>query len=667
MKNLLRSSLSLLLALSGTALTAAVTPTEWTHRQVVSVAAPGLVKIAVPAATFDAAQPGLTDLRLLTANGTEAAYLIDRDLTPAGFETPPALRPASLRTITDNGSTQLLIETGTTSELETLHLETSAPFFLKAAHGEISSDGVEWHSLGPTVPLFRQFGADHLRLALGRSKAAYIRITLDDFRSHPVTFSGAQLQLAPVRTVPPLPHFGAQIVRQEEFAGETVFTVQVDGRHAPLASLILETSDHLFMRRVTVTVREVHGAAPSERLVGLGTIYRVALDGAETQANLHVPLNFSPATRELLVHVHNGDSPPLHVAGVSAWQYPVNLLFLAPAAGNYTLLSGNAQAAAPRYDLAAFAAEMRDATVATVVPGPLETMPDYRPRDSLAEPSLPDVPLTGAPLDTKNWSHHREVQLTRAGVQELELDVAALAEARSDFADLRVLRGENQIPYVLERPALSRASTLSLHPAPDTKRPGVSIWQVRLPSSRLPLQRLTLTTSTRLFQRQLRIYEKLTGTDGRRYESTLAEGDWSRTPDAGTPDARTFDLRDRPRTDTLWIETDNGDNPALDLTGARIIYPVIRLIFKSATTDGFALAYGQPAAATPRYDLGLVAARLLTAPRNVATLSNRVEPAATRGLFAGLDGGYIFWGALALVVLVLLIVVARLLPKPPVA
>jgi hypothetical protein len=34
--------------------------------------------------------------------------------------------------------------------------------------------------------------------------------------------------------------------------------------------------------------------------------------------------------------------------------------------------------------------------------------------------------------------------------------------------------------------------------------------------------------------------------------------------------------------------------------------------------------------------------------------------------FAGLSGGVIFWGALALVVVVLLVVMARLLPKPKV-
>jgi hypothetical protein len=96
------------------------------------------------------------------------------------------------------------------------------------------------------------------------------------------------------------------------------------------------------------------------------------------------------------------------------------------------------------------------------------------------------------------------------------------------------------------------------------------------------------------------------------------------------------------------------------------VYPVVRLIFKVADPGGFELIYGNPAANTPRYDLSLVAVKLLTSSRNVAKLAVGDPNSATRNAFSGLKGGYIFWGALALVVIVLLVVVAKLLPKPPV-
>ena len=662
-----RNGLGLLLALLATLPGgAALTPTEWQHRQTVKAVAPGLTKIALSAITLDAAQPDLSDLRLIDAQGQEVAYLLDRDLAVRGLEPVRPLSPRSFRSSPSGDTTQLVFEIGTTAPLESIDLETTVPYFLKAAHVEISSDGNEWKSLGAAVPLFRQFGAEQLRLSLNREKAAFVRVTLDDFRSRKIEFTGARL-FAFQNNVepPPLVPLGAKLTRRDEFANETVLTVTLDGRHVPLAALSFDARDPLFMRRVTVAIREVQGAASAERVIDAGTIYRVSLDGAPARAQLELPLAFSPPTRELLVHIHNGDSPPLTLDGVSAKQHPLNLLFLAPAAGTYSLLSGNPQAAAPRYDLAAFAGEMRKAEAATVTAGDLEAMPDYHPRESLGTAPLPDVPLAGAPLDTAEWREHRALRITRPGVQELELDPAALARCRPDCGDLRLVHTGNQIPYVLERPALFRSLALAPVGVPNAKHPSVSVWRLTLPQPGVPVRRLVLTSATPLFQRQIRIYEKLTDRNGGTYEGTLADAGWSRTPEPGVPETLTVELRDRPQSNTLWIETDNGDNPAIALGAVQAVYPVVRLVFKTTETEGFALALGNQMVNAPRYDLSLVSVKLLTSSRNVAELAPGGSAAAARLVFVGINVGYVFWGALALVVIVLLVVVAKLLPKPP--
>ncbi len=655
-----------MLVLATGAVQAALTPTEWASRQTVTVTAPGLVKLAPPASTFEAAQMSLADLRLLDPNGQEVAYLLDRDLSVRGPERTPPFVPKSFRSATARDTTQLIIETGTGSALEAIDLETATAYFLKAAHVELSDDGNTWTSTGPAVPVFRQFGAERLQLRLPGRSAAFIRVTLDDFRSRPISFSGARLRAVPATVPPELVPVGATITRRDEFAGETVLTVTLDGRNVPLGELVLNAKDPLFMRRVTVAVREVRDAMSSERPVATGTIFRVALGDTPAQADLAVPLSFTPTTRELLVHIHNGDSPPLTIESVTARQRAVSLFFMAAGAGNYQLLSGNPQAAPPRYDLAAFAGNLRSATAATVSAGPVEPMPNYQPRESLAEAPLPDVPLTGAPLDAKDWPARRALTLAKPGVQELELDPAALAWARPDFGDLRVLRAGNQIPYVLERPGLARALTLTPVAAPDAKRPTVSVWRVTLPTPGLPLERVVLTSTTQLFTREFRLYEKVTGTDGGTVERTLASGGWSHVPQPGVPESRVFGLSDRMRSDTLWIETDNGDNPGIALGAVQATYPVVRLIFKVAEMDSFTLAYGNRTATAPRYDLSMVAVKLLTASRSGVQLdAPQSAPADDSGRFAGIKVGYLFWGALALVVVVLLVAVAKLLPKPP--
>lgn len=675
MKNLRRPNLSrftlLLALLTASSGFGAITPTEWSQRQALPVPTGGLVKVAVPAATFDANQPGLADLRLIDASGQEISYLLDTP--PPSDDTERLSRMFHPRSFVpapgEQSTTRLLIETGSTEKLEALDLESAAPFFLKAAHVDISADGQEWQSLGPAVPVFRQFGAEQLRLSLNGQSAAFVRVTLDDYHSRAVTFTGARLLRTPTKaSPPPLVPLGARITRRDEFAGETVLTVTLDGRHVPLAALAFETKEPLFMRRVTVAVREVRGAVSAERTISSGTLYRVALDGAPARAQLELPLEFTPITRELLVHFHNGDSPPLTIDGVQAKQHAINLLFVAPAAGSYTLLSGNAQVTTPRYDLAAFAGDLRQATASALTPSVIEPMPDYHPRESLGTAPLPDVPLTGAPLDTKDWTQRQPVQITRAGVQELELNLAALALAQPGFGDLRLLHAGNQIPYVLEQPSLARSLTLAPAATPDAKRPTVSVWRVSLPHAGLPLQKIVLTSATPLFQRQFRIYEKLTNQNSVTREITLAAGAWSRTPEPGVPENRVFELSDRPRSNTLWIESDNGDNPAIALGTVQAVYPVVRLVFKTAETEGFGLAYGNKQANAPRYDLSLVAVKLLTASRQVAQLpADNVEATSTdsKNLFAGINNTYILWAALSLVVVVLLVVVAKLLPKPP--
>jgi hypothetical protein len=126
-----------------------------------------------------------------------------------------------------------------------------------------------------------------------------------------------------------------------------------------------------------------------------------------------------------------------------------------------------------------------------------------------------------------------------------------------------------------------------------------------------------------------------------------------------------------PATATLFLETDNGDNPPLTLASARVAYPVVRVLFKPEPSDTpLALCYGNRAATTPRYDLALVAGRLLAAEKSAAVLGAEEKFGADRSasdLLGRLRGGPLFWAVLSLVIVGLLVVVAKLLPQPPAA
>ena len=102
---------------------------------------------------------------------------------------------------------------------------------------------------------------------------------------------------------------------------------------------------------------------------------------------------------------------------------------------------------------------------------------------------------------------------------------------------------------------------------------------------------------------------------------------------------------------------DEGDNAPLPIRAPTLLLPAYRLRFFRDGHTPLTLLYGRSDLAAPRYDLALVAPRLLGAP------AQDVLPGAEQGSsnVTGVTPMVVFWGALALAVLVLVVLIARLL------
>jgi hypothetical protein len=176
---------------------------------------------------------------------------------------------------------------------------------------------------------------------------------------------------------------------------------------------------------------------------------------------------------------------------------------------------------------------------------------------------------------------------------------------------------------------------------------------------------MTATVSSPLFQREVRLFEDIEDDRGYTSRRGLGQASWSQIPGRR---AATFALTQAPETDTVWLETDNGDNPPIALGDVRVYYGVTRLLFKADGEAPLFLYYGNPQTTAPRYDLSLVAAQLLAADKSKPGLGAeeglKGRSFAETMALAG-RGGILFWGMLAIVVIVLLVVIARLLPKTP--
>jgi len=299
------------------------------------------------------------------------------------------------------------------------------------------------------------------------------------------------------------------------------------------------------------------------------------------------------------------------------------------------------------------------AALSPLKPGALVDNPNHRAPEVLA-----GIQEAGTALDVSAWRFRKAVKLEAPGAQQLELDLDVLSRAQPRFDDLRLVRDGKQLPYILERTSVSRPLAPEVKAVNDAKEPKISRWLIKLPRPGLPLARLDCRAGTTLFRREMMLYEEPADERGEKHQRRLGATTWLQTPDRKSQEFL-LELDNSPRTDTLFLETHNGDNPPLSLENFQLFYAATRVLFKASSGEGLWLFYGNPQAAAPQYDLGLVAGQLLAAQKSSASLAaeERLKPAPWgEGQAAG-KLGVLFWTVLALVVVALLLIISRLLPK----
>ena len=111
---------------------------------------------------------------------------------------------------------------------------------------------------------------------------------------------------------------------------------------------------------------------------------------------------------------------------------------------------------------------LRNAAATEVQPSSLAPNPEYKAPEALAA-----LTFAGAKIDIAKWKFRKLVPLTQSGAQQIELDLDLLAHASPNQGDVRLVREERQIPFLLERTSISRQIQLNATPANDPKRPAL--------------------------------------------------------------------------------------------------------------------------------------------------------------------------------------------------
>jgi hypothetical protein len=337
---------------------------------------------------------------------------------------------------------------------------------------------------------------------------------------------------------------------------------------------------------------------------------------------------------------------------------PTVLAFHAASVGLWQLLTGNRAGNPPEYDLAPLRGALTHVGGDQLTPGPQQENPNYIP-----PPILPGVETAGAPIDLTKWSRRRRLETASSGVVRIELDAGILAASRSDLGDIRLVQDGRQIPYLVRPDTQVR----ELKPAgfvskDDPKRPNTSRWEITLPVTGLPVVNLGADSTANLFERRFVATTERKDSQGNAWTEELGRANWTKPGNAEPP--LVLNLRGSRLPATFFLETDHGDNTPIPVDDVIIRYAAPSIAAKLTSGAPVFLCYGNPQAVRPQYDLRLVGHELMAAEQATATLGDEelLRPKPKQPLI--MDAGSPFlWIALAAVVAVLLVVVAKLLPR----
>ena len=633
----------------------------WKWEQPFEVSAAGVVRLDVPPATLDVALPSLADLRVLSPDGVDTPRLVDNPapVTPDQREA----EGTEIRLIESGpnveAATQLEFSTGTELPVEAVTLRSPARDFIKSATIEGTADGDNWQQIVSREVVFRQpGGTERMTIPLPAKPWKMLRVTLSDARTRPIPLTGAGIALAVRNAVASVPG-EIRILENTSSGASSSLLLDLGAANLHLKEIRLNVGDPVFSRRCLLALSGGVQGAPPPPAIGGGMIYRIVGDGDASAGLPTIPINRRVSTRQLRLTIENGDSPPLTVNGASASVFPTTLEFHAAKPGAWTLLAGNPRAPEPIYDLAPLREAMARAPGQSVKPGELRARAVYQP-----PVALPGVEPAGAEIDLSDWTRRSEVKIPGTGVVAIEVKAAQLAASRTDCADFRLIQNGRQIPYLIEPKKVERRLPCVIQDrGTDPKRRTVSCWDFTQPIAGLPADRLVLSSPMRVFTRTILLEVRKIDTRNPMDTGWTASGIWTRTP--GNEADFPLDLRGNRLPGNWRMETDNGDNPPIEIASAEVVYHAPVVVAKLVSADPLFLYYGNPFASAPEYDLSLVRAELSAATKQQAELQGdeSFREEKPRPAWMPATGSPWLWGTLALVVVVLLGVVAKLLPK----
>jgi len=623
---------------------------------------------------------GLGDLRLFDASNRPVPYLLVPPVQPVAKWVGGQILPL-VETKTSSGFEVAL---GQATLVDRLRIDGLPPRFLKRATLEGSGDRAHWTALAPQATVF-DLPDDRLKqlvIAFPAGELRYLRVTWDDRSSARLPLPARVTVREAARVPAPEPlRVALEVEKRPSEPGRSRYRIQLPAAHLPVTDLEVIAGDRNILRQARVTEPQLAGDQLKPLELGTAQLRRASREEDEASAaDLRVPIA-SPSSARVELMIEDGNNPPLELTGVTAVLAPLPWIYFESADGGPLVARlGDRKATAPAYDLEAQRPNLSKIDTVTASWGPARTTP-MLPTAGAAlaverDRELDQAGSVGAALDVSEFRFSRELPASRAGLTTVALDAAVLAHSR--LADLRLVdKDGHQRAYILESRdeplTVAVGDKLTPAQAPDWLREYLkdapsgnrTVYRLPLPYDTLPASKLVLTTTTRVFTRQVAAFVKWDPQAGRDRPGArrIASATWSHADPEEPPPLLTFELPDLQgatlQTSDLVLMVDEGDNAPLPIESARLLLPGYQVRFLRTDATPLTLFYGDPTLSSPRYDLALLKPYLLDAP--AGDIVPGPEQERTPATAATHLPSWGFWAVLIGAVLVLLALIVRLL------
>jgi len=622
-------AVGLLLVILGTHRIAEAQAT-YRYRRTIS-AEPGWVRLTIPNEVLQECRQDLGDLRIFSGT-SEVPYAQERAIEPAA----ETLKFSNVESLLGQETTGLLDRGEHPAACDSLDLLLAGEAaFLKPVVLESSQDGVVFRRIAQGS-VFRTASASQLTIGFAPNDRRFLRLRLDDHSSAPVQPVSATVHLArsdvPLHSYPVVPK-----PLTASGAGIDVYSLELPSANLDLVSIGIATDEKAFARNVWVYELLLFRGELSRRLISEGTVTR-----APTANPVPLPVN-STVGRRLEVEIERlGTTLP--VRHFELWVRPRVLVFYAPA-GALELAYGSSTAKPPGYDLArAFSTGQPTAWGVATLGASASLQPSTESTT---------IPRRGGLLDLTGWERRQALILPPEGsLAYLELSGAITRH----LASVRIVDETGaQVPYIVESDLRHTDVPLkhrtTLHGSQANVRitgfdPEAGIDAIGLVAS-----------APEYFERSIEVTEGDPEARAGRDRRLLGRAIWKRTPEAREPEF--WIPIEAPRTNQLDLEIENGDDAPIVLAKVAARSVAKRIDFEFSPKENLTLYWRNPGASAPRYDLTLIAHRVVSSPAVAASLGRLevIYPAP-----APLPKW--FWTAVVVAGLVVALVLVRVILAP---